>query len=200
MAQIIRFPIGGREGIQVKQEVREIASALLSALIAEYPSHQPLIQQPQPQPQPAPAPKRKVIYERAKETAVKIRKAMKKEFPGTKFSVRTAEFSMGNSVDVDWTDGPTSREVDTILDRFKSGSFDGMTDSYEYSAYEYEGKFYSGAKYVSGQRRLSPEYRRHLEDLAAAKFGDYNKDDHRYFRWINEVEVLLKSNITSVSG
>lgn len=98
-----------------------------------------------------------IISERAKETAKKIRIELKKNFPGTKFSVTSSTFSMGSSVDVSWTDLPKQKEVDAILNKFQSGSFDGMQDMYISGAYEYQGQLYHGAKYVSGQRELSEE-------------------------------------------
>lgn len=62
-----------------------------------------------------------------------IRKELKQAFPGIKFSVTSDNFSMGNSVDVSWTDGPTSEHVQQIVNKYQYGHFDGMTDSYEHS-------------------------------------------------------------------
>jgi len=57
-----------------------------------------------------------------------IRGALKAAFPKTVFSVRGKSYSMGHSIDVSWTDGPTGKQVKPILDRFESKGFDGMTD------------------------------------------------------------------------
>lgn len=46
-----------------------------------------------------------------KKSAKEIRKVLKAEYPGIKFSVRTKRFAGGSSVDITWTDGPTEREV-----------------------------------------------------------------------------------------
>jgi Large polyvalent protein associated domain 29 len=59
-----------------------------------------------------------VLHYSTKETAVCIRTALKQAFPCVKFSVRISLYSMGSSIDVGWTDGPTEPEVDHVLDRF----------------------------------------------------------------------------------
>lgn len=64
--------------------------------------------------------------------AKNIRTLLKAAFPRTKFTVRTERYSGGNSINVGWTDGPTTSEVKAITDRFQGGDFDGMTDSYDY--------------------------------------------------------------------
>lgn len=53
-------------------------------------------------------------------------------FPGVKFSIKTRRFSGGDAIDISWIDGPTSKQVDEIIDRYSAGSFDGMTDCYNY--------------------------------------------------------------------
>jgi hypothetical protein len=75
-------------------------------------------------------------YISLKETAVLIRKALAAKFPGTKFSVRGKSYSGGASISVNWTDGPSKREVEAITDRFAAGRFNGMIDM-AYSAYHW---------------------------------------------------------------
>lgn len=62
-----------------------------------------------------------------------IRKELKTAFPGVSFSVKSEAYSMGTSVNVYWTDGPTSKEVNSIIGKYQYGHFDGMIDCYEYS-------------------------------------------------------------------
>lgn len=97
------------------------------------------------------------IIEEPKETAKKIRRALKVAYPGVKFSVTTTTFSMGSSVDISWTDGPMATDVEEITNAFQSCSFDGMTDSENNHGYWYDGRLYRGAHYVECNRRLSPE-------------------------------------------
>jgi hypothetical protein len=64
--------------------------------------------------------------------AAAIRAELKAKFPGIKFYVRSESFSGGDSVDVDWTDGPDLEEVETIVSSYQAGHFDGMEDMYIY--------------------------------------------------------------------
>jgi hypothetical protein len=62
------------------------------------------------------------------ETAKLVRAALAKNFPGVKFSVRSNTYAGGASIDVQWTLGPTVKEVDNIAGQYESASFDGMID------------------------------------------------------------------------
>lgn len=64
--------------------------------------------------------------------AKNLKKELSLAFPSVRFSVRSDSFSMGNSVDVKWTDGPTTKQVDAIADKYQYGHFNGMEDIYEY--------------------------------------------------------------------
>ena len=68
--------------------------------------------------------------------AKNIRIELARAFPGVKFSIKSRRFSMGDAIDVSWTDGPNSRQVDEIIDRYSAGSFDGMQDLYTYERSE----------------------------------------------------------------
>ena len=81
-----------------------------------------------------------------------IKEELKKTFPSVKFSVRSESFSMGNSVNVSWTDGPTKKEVDNIIDKYQYGHFNGMDDIYESTNVRSD---IPQAKYVSSDRTIS---------------------------------------------
>lgn len=99
--------------------------------------------------------------------AANIRRELKRAFPGVRFSVRSKSFSGGDSIDVYWTDGPLSSEVDEIARKYQEGSFDGMTDSYNYNRDNVFPDIFGGAKYVFCNRRESPA----LVVKAAASMG-----------------------------
>ena len=86
--------------------------------------------------------------------AKEIRKILKENFPTTKFRVRSSNFSMGDSVDVSWTDGPTNKKVNELIGHFQYGHFDGMTDMYEYSNSRED---IPQTKFLSCDRNLSEE-------------------------------------------
>ena len=62
------------------------------------------------------------------ETAKFVRTALKKNFPGVKFSVRSNVYSGGASIDVSWVLGPTTKEVDAVAGQYESADFDGSID------------------------------------------------------------------------
>ena len=64
-----------------------------------------------------------------------IRKELKALLPGTKFSVTSDTYSMGNSVDVTCEDLPPfiAEKVRGIIAKYQMGKFNGMTDCYEFT-------------------------------------------------------------------
>src|SRR5262245_30956879 len=67
-------------------------------------------------------------YLSAAETAKLIRKALKSNFPGVKFSVRSDTYAGGASIRVRHTDGPTKAEVEAVVGMYQGSDFDGMQD------------------------------------------------------------------------
>jgi len=66
-------------------------------------------------------------------TAHAIRQELKKAFPATKFSVTSSSYSGGDSVVVNWQNGPTYKDVDSVVDKYQYGHFNCMEDIYENS-------------------------------------------------------------------
>ena len=92
----------------------------------------------------------------AAQAAKQIKTELKKLFPKTKFSVTSDNFSMGNAVRIDWTDGVTQEQVNNVVRKYQYGSFDGMTDSY---SNDNQRNDIAQAKYVQTQRNYSNEAR-----------------------------------------
>jgi hypothetical protein len=84
--------------------------------------------------------------------ASEIKKELKVAFKNVKFSVRSDNFAGGNSVDITWTDGPTTEKVKNIVGKRQYGHFDGMIDLYELSNVR---KDITQAKYVMPKREIS---------------------------------------------
>lgn len=110
--------------------------------------------------------------------ASNIRRELARAFPGVVFSVRSRSFAGGNSVDISWPLGPTTREVDAIAGKYQPGHFDGMDDCYKYNGSEWPGLFGS-AKYVQAQRDFLPDADREklmqqLAELCGAEWRGVN--------------------------
>ena len=92
------------------------------------------------------------------ETAKLVRTALREAFPEIKFSVKSRVYSGGASINVKWTDGPTSTQVEEIAKRFAGATFDGMTDSMNYFRTSMGGKPVSfGANFVFTSHDISPD-------------------------------------------
>lgn len=90
------------------------------------------------------------------DTAKLVRAALKEAFPGVKFSVKSNVYAGGASINVSYTDGPSSAQVKAIVGVFEGSYFCGMTDykGTNYSALD--GKPTSfGADYIFVNRTLS---------------------------------------------
>lgn len=66
------------------------------------------------------------------ETAVFVRQALKKAFPGIKFSVKSDSYAGGASIRVEYTNGPKESEVDSVVSQFEGSTFNSMIDLKSY--------------------------------------------------------------------
>jgi hypothetical protein len=96
-------------------------------------------------------------YADAAELATWIRADLKTAFAWVKFSVRISRYSMGSSVSIAWTDGPTTEQVDRVVKGYQGISFDGSDDSTHYRAVKSPtGELVHAGSYVTTSRRLTP--------------------------------------------
>lgn len=100
--------------------------------------------------------------------AAAARVDLKKEFPTVKFSVTSASGAGTSSVRVEWTDGPTSSQVDAVVGKYQYGHFDGMTDCYEYSNSRED---LPQAKFVFTVREISPEMKLKFAQNVSETYG-----------------------------
>lgn len=106
-----------------------------------------------------------------------IRKALKIEFPSTKFSITGSRGTGYGWSRIGWTDGPTEQRVRGVVAAFFGSQFDGMTDGYNptNNYFTFEGVTYAaGGCGFNTERRISPEYARLLLATVVAEYGDFN--------------------------
>lgn len=82
-----------------------------------------------------------------------IRKDLKNHFPTVKFWVTSRGYSGGDSVDVNWENGPTYNSVNEIVKKYQYGRFDPMTDYYDNTNTRND---IPQSKYVHCQRDVHP--------------------------------------------
>jgi hypothetical protein len=103
--------------------------------------------------------------------AKNMRIELARAFPGVKFSVKSRRFSMGDAIDVKWTDGPDGKAVDAIIDKYESGTFDAMTDCAG-SIHSAWMDAFGDSRFVSGERSNSDKAIASAVRSVVAKYGD----------------------------
>lgn len=111
-----------------------------------------------------------------------IKAELNQAFPGIKFSVKSSSFSGGDSVHIDWTDGPKTKEVEEISGKYQYGHFNGMEDIYENTNSRDD---IPQAKYVSESRHQSEQVTALLPAFAALFSPEQSTD------WGNTPEQIF---------
>ncbi len=107
------------------------------------------------------------------ETAKLVRAALKAAFPAVKFSVKSHTYSMGASINVSWTDGPTDQRVRDIVRQFEGADFDGMQDmQIQRPPMNLDGEsVHSGADYIHCRREMSDKHWTQVAATVAKYYG-----------------------------
>lgn len=115
-----------------------------------------------------------------------IKQELKKAYPLIKFSVKSDTFAGGNSVGINWTNGPTVSQVELISKKYEYGHFNGMEDIYEINNRRND---IPQAKYIHTSRNIDPSF---FEEL----FKHLQKN-YMYFDTVKDLdetsEVLMKN-------
>lgn len=131
--------------------------------------------------------------------AASIKAELKKQFPFTKFSVKSEGYSMGDSVRIYWTDGPQVDSVEKISSKYQYGSFNGMEDIYEYTNNRED---IPQAKYVFEDRTLSDELTElvKVELMKIKHFTDEEIKSYRNNPTQEARQLLYKTDIPATSA
>ena len=93
-------------------------------------------------------------YLRVSKVAANLRAELKRAFPGVKFSVCSKEFSGGNDIRVDWSDGPTVDQVHEITYKYENHETDYTGDYRDYKPHAFN-EVFGGTKYLFCTRHMS---------------------------------------------
>ncbi|MDB5054013.1 MAG: hypothetical protein JWM44_2063 [Bacilli bacterium] len=112
------------------------------------------------------------IAENPKDTAKKIRAALKMVFPSfDHFNVKAGK----DSINVYWVDGPLKPDVQKVLYRFESYPLQrGNVDRKHCLGYEWEGQIYVGPGQLNAFRHMSEERRVVLKGYMLSESLDYD--------------------------
>ncbi|MFM5576870.1 DUF3560 domain-containing protein [Aeromonas veronii] len=130
--------------------------------------------------------------------AKNVRRDLKKAFPGVKFSVKSSY----TTINVSWQDGPTRRQVEDVIDKYQQGTFDGMTDCYEYHTSPFNER-YGAVQYTFAERDHSEELRAAATRLIEQQSGETVTGDTNQRIWNDWASTLIwreAGRITLVDG
>ena len=128
-----------------------------------------------------------------------LAKGLNEAWPNATFKVRIK----GDSLCVEWEDGPREDEVAPIVHQFSEGSFDGMIDLYEYDRGSVHLCGASGHgelqrwRWTGTRRSMSQGYRQAMAAHFASEFGrPYNEcsSSDRYWMCDKEKPVALRAH------
>lgn len=106
------------------------------------------------------------------EVAKLIRKELKQAFPVQRFSVKSSRYAGGSSIDVSWTDGPTTKLVEERIGHFHGSTFDGMIDLKSYHDTEHDGRMvHFGNDFLFCHRGYSPAFFARVAREASGRLG-----------------------------
>ena len=117
----------------------------------------------------------------AAQTAKAIRKELKSSFPSTTFTIHSKNFAGGNSVRINWNNGPTYKMVDDLVSKYAYGSFNGMNDMYEN---DNNNDSIPQVKYVLPSRNITEDIANQTKLDLAKNYGLLNINDE--YEWRNK--------------
>lgn len=104
-----------------------------------------------------------------------IKAELIKIYPSIKFEVRSENFSMGDAVRINYTDGPTTDEIEKITDKYQYGHFNSNEDIYENSNRRDD---LPQAKYISVSRSMSETTKQTLCEKLSKIWPGFNYDSY----------------------
>lgn len=139
-----------------------------------------------------------MITEHAK-AAKAIKMELQAVYPQVKFSVRSKSFAGGNSVIVDWENGPTYDAVMKIIGKYEFGHFDVMCDTYIYSNVRED---LPQTKYILAQRDITLEIRKQAFEICKERYpffeGMSSMDDDLPAPHSDEVSVFIRRYLSKM--
>ena len=103
------------------------------------------------------------MREDVKEAAERLHQELKEKFPKTKFSVRIDRYSMGEAINVFWTNGVASDKVDEVLKKYEDIHTDPTTAEI----------LCGGNRYVHRHRTVMDEIREKVMEEVKERYPDF---------------------------
>jgi hypothetical protein len=151
-----------------------------------------------------PHPNAPAVYMSVADTAKLVRAALKAAFPAVKFTVKSKSYSGGASIRIGWFDGPTTKAVDAVAQKFSGADFDGMQDLKTYHRSTYQGRtVHFGADFIFTDRSFSPAFMTALTEFVCQKYDipapEIKVSEHDGHGYIDS-SVRLPERIAGIRG
>ena len=119
-----------------------------------------------------------------------IRTELKKNFPGIKFSVRYFSFTGDNTFHISWNDGPTSKQVDAVVDKYQHShpDPDPNVDGYFYRPSVFN-ELFGGVTYVSTFRDITEK----AIEAMRMKYPDLTEENKNTYHFEEDVANLYRN-------
>lgn len=134
-----------------------------------------------------------------------IRTELKRNFPGVKFSVRYDSFSGGDAFDIRWEDGPTSDQVDPIVNKYGNMHPDAYSQGdYWDCVPSVFNELFGGVGYVNIDRTITEKaieaMRKKYPDLTEENKTTYHFEEERAGFYARENESHSVESILRVAA
>jgi hypothetical protein len=140
-------------------------------------------------------------YLRVAQVAANLRVELKRKFPGVKFSVTSKRFSGGNSIDVDWEDGPSHDEVEKVAGKYQHSHADAESGDYwDYDPSAFN-EVFGGTKFLHCQRSMSDATEATLYAGIGTKWSrETDAERQRIFRAFQNTALPVGAVVTGIDG
>ena len=125
--------------------------------------------------------------------AKKIKSELSGKFPGIAFSIKSKAFMSGDNVTVDWKDGPTTDAIESLVGKYRYGTFDASRNLY---VHDNHNNAIPQAQYVMTSHHYSELLLRNAKAEIALKFHvDMNNTQSVFAELGNFPQTLIRAKL-----
>lgn len=118
-----------------------------------------------------------------------IRTELKRNFPGIKFSVRYCSFAGDDAFYISWNDGPTSKQVDAVVEKYQHSHADPdpNVDGHFYRPSVFN-ELFGGVSYVSTYRDITEK----AIEVMRMKYPDLTEENKNTYHFEEDAANLYR--------
>ena len=125
--------------------------------------------------------------------AKRIKTELAEKFPGINFSIKSKAFASGDNVTVDWTDGPSRDAIESLVFKYRYGTFDASQNLYMHDNHNDN---FPQAQYVMISHHYSDFlYKKAKEEIARGFNIDMNDNQAVFATFGNWPQPLIRAKL-----